>query len=91
MIKAIIQIGLNHIILKRVRKRIMALKKYVTARSVTDNLHIFIETKTPKDAFNTAGKLHQLGEHHYTQIRLRSSKPSLQTYRWISLILRNGA
>lgn len=69
----------------------MSLKRYVTARSITDNIHIFIDAQTPKNAFNTAHELHKLGEHRYTQIRLRSTKPSLKSYRWINLILNNGA
>lgn len=69
----------------------MSLKRFVTMRSVTDNNHYFIECKDPKDAFNTAHELHKLGEHRYIQVRLRSSKPSLKAYRWISLVLRNGA
>lgn len=68
----------------------MSLKRFVTMRSVTDNNQYFIECNSPKDAFNTAGQLHNLGSHRYIQIRLRSSKPDLRVYRWISLILNNG-
>ena len=68
----------------------MTKKTIVTARSVMDNTHIFIKCNDPKSAFNTAHELHKLGEHRYIQIRLRSSKPSLKSYRWVSLLL-NGA
>lgn len=64
----------------------MTFKKYVTARSVTDNTHIFIQCPNTLEAFRTAQRLHNLGEHQYFQIRLRSSKPSLRSYRWIDLV-----
>ena len=63
-------------------------KNIVTARVSTDE-QIFIQCADLKEAFNTAGKLHQLElkEHTYTQIRLRSSKPSMnQGYRWVNLV-----
>lgn len=63
----------------------MAKKVIVTARSVIDDQHIFIKCETTLEAFKTAQKLHNLGEQRYYQIRLRSSKPSLKSYRWVSL------
>lgn len=69
----------------------MAKKTIVTARSVMDNTHIFIKCDSVLDAFRTAQKLHSLGEHRYYQIRLRASKPSLRSYRWVSLFMVNGA
>jgi len=64
----------------------MSQKTIVTARSVTDNCHIFIKCNDTREALRTAGKLHIIGENHYRQIRLRSSKPSLRSYRWIELV-----
>lgn len=65
----------------------MSLKTIVTAEDLDNKVHIFIQCNSPKDAFNMAGQLHNLGEHRYSQIRLRSSKPDLRVYRWISLLL----
>jgi len=64
-------------------------KTIVTARVSTDNQQIFIQCKDFKEAWNTAGKLHQieLKERTYSQIRLRSSRPSMnQGYRWVNLV-----
>ena len=70
----------------------MSQKTIVTARSVTDNCHIFIKCNDTREALRTAGKLHILGEHSYRQIRLRSTPCSMkQGYRWIDLVKWIGA
>ena len=61
-------------------------KRFVTARSVTDNTHILIDAQNPLGCFKVAQELHKLGEHKYTQIRLRSTKPSLKQYKLIPSI-----
>lgn len=71
----------------------MSLKTVVTARNIITNEQIFIQCKDFNDAFNTMGKLHNitLKENTYVQIRLRSTRPSLKQYRWISLVKWIGA
>jgi hypothetical protein len=73
----------------------MSLRTIVTARSITDNnQQIFIQCKDVYEALNIAGKLNQieLKDHSYSQVRLRSSRPSMkQGYRWISLVKWFGA
>lgn len=69
----------------------MTLKTIVTARSVIDNNHIFIVHENTLEAFRTAQKLHQLGEHRYKQIHMRATKPSLKAYRWVNLVRWIGA
>ena len=69
----------------------MSQKTIVTARDIINNEHVFIQCSDFKQAWNTAGKLHILGENHYTQVRLRASKPSLRSYRWIELVKWIGA
>lgn len=61
------------------------MKRFVTARSSTDNTQIFIECQNPIEALNIAGKLHQieLKSHTYYQVRLRSSVPSRKQYKEI--------
>lgn len=62
-------------------------KHIVTAR--IDDQQYYINCKDFSEAFNVAGRLHniELKEHNYTQIRLRSSIPSISKgYRWISLV-----
>ena len=68
-------------------------KKIVTARDMQTNEHIFIECQDFKEAWNISGKLHtlELKEYRYSQVRLRSSRPSLKSYRWISLCKWIGA
>lgn len=68
-------------------------KKIVTARDNTNDTHVFIECQDFKDAWDTMGKLHilELKERTYSQVRLRSSRPSLKSYRWINLCKWIGA
>ena len=66
-------------------------KTIVTARDIVNDEHVFIQCSDVKDALRTAGKLHIIGENHYVQVRLRSSKPSLKSYRWIELVKWIGA
>lgn len=68
-------------------------KCIVTARSVQDDQHIFIQCSDVMDAFRTAQKLHRLGEKRYIQVRLRATKPSLRHYRWVDILpfVVNGA
>jgi hypothetical protein len=58
----------------------MSNRNIVTARSVTDNTHIFIKCDNTLDALRTAQKLHRLGEHQYRQIRLRSTPCNKKLY-----------
>jgi hypothetical protein len=64
-------------------------KNIVTARSTITNEQIFIQCKDIHETLQTAGILHQieLKERTYSQIRLRSSRPSMnQGYRWVNLV-----
>jgi predicted RNA-binding protein len=64
-------------------------RNIVTARDIVNDEQIFIKCDTVQEALNIAGKLHkiELKEHTYSQIRLRSTHPSLkQGYRWVNLV-----
>jgi hypothetical protein len=69
-------------------------KNIVTARNTITNEQIYIVCKDIHETLQTAGKLHniELKERSYSQIRLRSSIPTVkQGYRWISLCKWIGA
>ena len=69
-------------------------KTVVTARNIITDEQIYITCSDFKDAFNTAGKLHNitLKENTYVQIRLRGSIPDINKgYRWVSLCKWIGA
>ena len=67
-------------------------KRYVTARRLNDNSHILIDANDPIGCFKVAQELHKLGEHRYIQVRLRSTKPSLNLYKLLNLSdILNGA
>ena len=69
-------------------------KNIVTARNLQTDEQIYIKCSDFKEAFNTAGLLHNitLKENTYVQIRLRGSVPSLKKgYRWVSLVKWIGA
>ena len=63
----------------------MSQKSIVTARDVINNEHVFIQCSDFKQAWNTAGSLHILGEHKYRQIRLRSTPCSKKLYKQLHI------
>ncbi len=72
----------------------MNTKNIVTARNTTDNSQIFIKCKDFKEAWNVAGKLHniELKERTYCQIRLRGSPVPKKLYKDMTeFFLNNGA
>lgn len=61
-------------------------KRFVTVLDIQQNQHFIIDCKDTLTAFKVAQKYHQLGEHHYRQIRFRSTiAPKKLGYIWLKL------
>lgn len=50
--------------------------KFVTWRDITTDKHYYVECKDLKESWEISRKLLQLGDHKYTQIRFRKSRPT---------------
>lgn len=50
-------------------------KRFVTVLDINEKQHYCIICKDTIEAFKVAQKYHQIGEHHYRQIRFRSTFP----------------
>ena len=61
-------------------------KRFVTVLDINEKQHYIIDCHDTITAFKVAQKYHQLGEHHYRQIRFRSTvAPKKLGYKWLSL------
>ena len=61
-------------------------KRFVTVFNIDNKEHYIIDCLDTSLCFKVAQKYHKLGEHHYKQIRLRSSFPPKKlNYIWLKL------